>query len=337
MLHRIHRFVLTLVLVANWAAAQSDDEGAALEAAEAGRSAFDRGEFELAVEHLGRAHALVPTPTVALYRARALARLGRLAEAAEMYEAATVVDPYAEPSEAHRDAQQRAFSELAALKPRVPRLLVEIQGGASLADVTLTIDGLQVTTGKDEGEYPLNPGTHTVVAKFGGREASRTVDLPEAAAETLPFWFEPEPPPPATPPLPAPAVTARTPTPEPVGEPPDAARRSATRTVGWVALGMGGAGLAIGAVSAGVSANEASALDAEGCEDNRCYADQADDVRVHNTTLVLSNVSLIAGGIAAATGVTLLLASPSARNQRPRSVTAWIAPQSVGVGSKIRW
>ncbi len=335
MLHRICRYVAAMVLVANWATAQGDDDIAALEAAREGREAFDRGDFEIAAEQLGRAHALVPTPTVALYRARALARLGRLAEAAEMYEAATIIDPYAQPSEAHREAQQQAFSELAALKPRVPRLRVEIQGGATLANVELNIDGAVVTSGKEPGEYLVNPGTHTVVARHGEREVSRAIELREKGSETLRFWFEPDAPPPViTPPPPLARDAGPHSAVEPLDQGVTTRRSNAARTAGWVALGLGSTGLTVGAVSAAVSAKKASALDAEGCQDNRCYSDQADDVRVHNTTLVLSNVSLIAGGVAAATGVALLLASP-ADKERPRPVAAWIGPGSLAVKGRF--
>jgi len=57
--------------------------------AKEGIARLNEGKFQEAYDLLHRAYQIVPAPTVALLRGRALERLDKLVEAAESYEAAS--------------------------------------------------------------------------------------------------------------------------------------------------------------------------------------------------------------------------------------------------------
>ena len=78
------------------------------------------------------------------------------------------------------------------------------------------------------------------------------------------------------------------------------------RTLGWVGLGVGGAGLVFGGVTGLVVLSKKSALEDDGCVDARCYSDQADDVDSYNSMRTLSTVGFAVGGLGVAAGAALL-------------------------------
>ena len=65
---------------------------AAREVAQQGLDDYEAGEYETAAEKLLSAYQVVKLPTVALHTARALAKVGKLVEASEVYLQATRLD-----------------------------------------------------------------------------------------------------------------------------------------------------------------------------------------------------------------------------------------------------
>ena len=133
-----------LVLTARAVMAEPDDANAAAarDLAVEGRSAYAAGDYARARDLFHRAHEMVGAPTLSVYEARALARLGRLVEAIDVYRRtlAKPVDASA-PEQFHR-ALADAGRELADLESRVPTLAISLKGGDSGARVS--IDGAVV-------------------------------------------------------------------------------------------------------------------------------------------------------------------------------------------------
>jgi hypothetical protein len=147
---------------------------------------------------------------------------------------------------------------------------------------------------------PVNPGKHEVKAKSGSQMDSQEVNVDEGQRKSVVMRLAAQPvatPPPlpsTAPPEPAPANVApaapiqpvamvATPAPAPVlaptlvPAPQQSKPSSAQRTVGWVSLGIGGAGLLAGTVTGIMVLSKKSQLDSSGeCAANRCLPSEHD-------------------------------------------------------------
>jgi hypothetical protein len=264
-----------------------------------GVEAYQAGDYVTASERLEKAYRVLQVPSLALWSARALTKLGRLVEAAERYRDALRLSPEGGDVDVQKRAQTEATSELETLKPRVPVLIIELTG-AEPREVSLVIDGLRSTPELIGEARPTNPGQHRVVLRRGSEEMVREVSLTEGQQETVTFDFADQPAP-ATPPVkelgkasPAPA------------EPPS--NGATQRTVGWVTLGIGGASLAASGIVTAIALGKKSDL---GCEENRCSPADRDEVDGYNSLRTVSTVTFFAGVALGATGVVLLVSAPS--------------------------
>jgi len=85
---------------------------------------------------------------------------------------------------------------------------------------------------------------------------------------------------------------------------------SVQRTTAWVTVGLGATGIVLGAAEGTIVGLERSSLRADGCVGNTCPSSLAHRVHDYNTWRTISTVSLVAGSVALATGLTLLLYKP---------------------------
>ena len=94
--------------------------------------------------------------------------------------------------------------------------------------------------------------------------------------------------------------------------PPDAgpAPRSRQRTIGWIAVFVGGASLAVGGVTYGIALDKSGDLDAV-CKDT-CPRDQDDELASYNAFRTTSIVTLVGGAVVTGAGALLVLTAPSA-------------------------
>lgn len=316
---------MILLLLAGTARAQEVDESARGKARDLGYSgveAYQKGDYQRANARLEEAYRLLPAPTLALWSARSLAQLGKLREAAERYRAATLL-PVSSGSEAvQRQARAEAAQELEALLPRVPRVRFRA-AGAPADEVRLSIDGEAVpSTQSLQREFSLNPGSHRVVAVSAGRQVERTFSLAERERreETLSF-----------PPAPS---TANSTTKE-AASPSDSP--GTRETLAWIGIGVGGAGVALGAVSGLWAMGKRSELkDSGSCENDHCAPEERGSVSTYNTLRHLSTAAFVVGGVSAATGVALLFTS---KRSQPRASSRGVAEFAIAVtgsGAELR-
>lgn len=151
--------------------AHADNKTAARAAALAGVAEYEAGQYENALKRLERAEELLHAPPHLLYIARARAKLGKLVAAREAYLSLiheTLPDNSPQP---FKDAQQTAQVELAELEPRIPRLVVEIDGGD---DAELVLNGESIGSGLIGIPYPIDPGTHVIRAELGETRSAET-------------------------------------------------------------------------------------------------------------------------------------------------------------------
>jgi hypothetical protein len=297
-----------------------------------GLSSYDAGDYQGALTRFEQAYALYPVPTLALYSARALAKLGRLTQAADRYQQAMSMKLPSDAPEQFRQAQTDATNERAELVQRIPRLRVQVVG-ADPASTPLTVDGVAVPSSELSAGHPLNPGAHAVSGRSGEQVVSMNVALQERETKTIVLEFKaPEaaaPPPPVTPTPMGPG-----PAPPPSGAPPQADKGgSGQRTLGWVVLGLGGVGLGVGAVTGLMATSKKSDLETHCVGDlSHCPPSVASDVDQYNNLRTVSTIGFIAGGVGVAGGLILVLTAPSSSApQHTGSVTPWVGVGSAGV------
>jgi hypothetical protein len=292
------------------ALAENDDatRAAARALGNSGVSAYEEGRFEQASDELEKAYALLKVPSLALWSARALVKRGLLLEAAERYLEASGLQIPAGDATVQRKAAADAASELAALKPRIPSLELQLVG-AEPSEVEVTIDGRPLASALLRAPRLVNPGKHEVVATRGADRANASTVAVEGQRHTVELSF--------------PAATAATAA-APVAAAPAAthhfeasralANESSQRTWGIVTLALGGAGLAVGGVSGVLAIQQRKELDDTGlCDNDICDPSLTDDVSSLHRLRTISTVGFIAGGVLAAAGVVIWATAPSSR------------------------
>jgi hypothetical protein len=234
--------VLSQAVVAEASAQTDEARAAARAAATEGLRALQEGRYKDAVDLCSRAESLMHAPTHLLLIARAQTKLGHLVEAQEAY--IKIERDHFAPNapRAFTDAQAAATEEETALAPRVPTLKVDVVG-ANAKDAEVTLDDAPLPAALIGMAGPINPGSHTLRAKTATAASDPvTVTIVEGAKPTATLMLIPLAAP-AEEPSDAPIATA-----PPQEEPRTAAPGSALRVGGWIAIGVGVAGVAAGTV-----------------------------------------------------------------------------------------
>jgi hypothetical protein len=301
------------------------DRARARELGEDGLSLYDRGEYASALVKLNQAEAIVEAPTIGLYVARCLKELGRLVEAESRYR--DVIDRPLDrsPPRLFRDAQETARREHAQLQPRIPMLEIEVRGATP---EMIRVDGRPITLRAGEAvAVRVDPGRHRVEARSGNASAVEDVVVDERERRRIALVFSSRSPADSASPAPPPSEAA------PPAAQSDASSGSPQRVAGWVALGVGGAGLAVWGITGGIALSRSSALE---CEGDTCQAGGS-DVDGLNTLRTVSAVGFWTGLACAGTGTVLLLTAssktgtPASRGSAPARVSLHLAPSSASL------
>ena len=307
-----------------------DTTTAARELAVEGRVAYTAGDFERARDLFHRAYAMVGAPTISVYEARCLVRLGRLTEGAALYRRtlATVVDPRA-PDQFHR-ALSDAARELSELTPRLAGLGLVLLHAPAAGEPRIAIDGAPMDAAQIDAEKALDPGAHRIDVSSGDG-ALRRIDVTLAEGEHRRIELDLG--------EPAPPRRVAAPAPRPVAAPDHHRGAPSTlRTLAFVSLGAGAVGIGTGLI-AGLSAAGKHTDALRACPQNRCVegGEGVRDVDAFRTLSTVSTIGYVAGGVFAAGGVTLLLVSPPrSREHDSARVELFVEPRLAGVRGSFR-
>jgi tetratricopeptide (TPR) repeat protein len=298
---------------------------AATSLAVAGLEAYEAGQYAEALDKLEKAYAVARVPTLGLWSARSLYKLGRWREAEDRYrETLGLALP-----EGDRDTQQQALvdaqSELAALSPTIPSLVVQV-AGARLSEVELRLDGKPAPSG--ESSYRLDPGAHHVEGLRGPERQSADLTLAPRETRTLLLHFSPDR-------VAGNAVAGS----EATGAAPTGGAGSSAaaqkgnqwlRPAGWTALALGGVGIAVGALGTALAIGKKNDIDKNAnCQGNACAPSEQDLVDGYNANRHLANFGFIAGGVLAAAGIgALVISGHSSADPRAEAV---FSPAFTGV------
>jgi hypothetical protein len=264
-----------------------------------------QGRFKEAYERFETAEKIAHSPVFVLWMARSKRGLGELRAAEKLYEKVASEDLAAAPTPKWTAAQNDAKREHEALAKRIPRVRIAVQGAP--AGASLAIDG---NAALPEVEVEVDPGDHVARATAaGGGQASKTFHADEGDAP------------------------ARITLVLPVS--PVASETRGPLAPGGITLGIGGAALIAGAVTGGYALALAKQVNA-GCIRNLCQAADATKGNLANALAYASTGLFIAGGVASAVGIALLVTRPRFGGSRgptaKTSVSIGVRPRGVAVG-----
>ncbi|MBM4359933.1 MAG: hypothetical protein FJ096_17655 [Deltaproteobacteria bacterium] len=286
---------------------------------------FKARDFESAMAKFQEADRLVPAPTLKVRVARCLVQLGRMREAAEHYREVIALELKSTSPKVHHEARDEAVRELAKLIEETPKLTV-VLSGESEAAVEVTVDGKSLGAALGQPQM-LDPGTHAIVVSVGTLRVEKAVTLERGHSERVVLGIPR-----------APATRDERPA-AGSGE-----ASSAMRIAGYSLVGVGGAGLVVGAIGTGLLYRDRGTLDSL-CPAGPCYRDEPNAVAVaerFNRERIVASAGFIGGGVIGAAGATLLIlaatgsASGSASEKgvatsRAMRLLPVVSPQFIGV------
>lgn len=282
--------LLTVVLgLASPAQADDDQKEQARELFHRAGKAMKAGDYAGAAELYERSNRLYPAPTAELGHARALVKLGKLLSAAERYTLLIETELGDEPPEAFVEAVASAKKERELVLPRVPRLVITLDGEAAI-----TLDGERLPPEALGIERLVDPGQHVVSATRDGEELTqREVTVEEG--QTM-------------------KVLLSVPS---VGDYGDedasgggGSAGAAQRITGYALLGLGGAATLAFAITGGLYLKERGTVDDECDEEGLCSQAGLDAVDRTRTMGVVNTASLVIALVASGAGLTLVLTAP---------------------------
>ncbi len=307
----------------------------------------DAGDCTSAVPKLEAAEKLYHAPTTLGRLGECQVKLGHVVAGAESLN--RVVRETLPPNApaAFVNAQHHAAQLLATAQQRIGKLRIHIEG-APIDTVAVTVDGANVPSALFDDERPTDPGAHEVKAAAPGhRTVTAKVQLPEGGDSAVSLKLEPdatrsvaapEPGPTAAPPTaPAtvPPTAPATVPPLPVSAAPPPSPHAPSPVPAFVALGIGGVGVAVGSVFGILALSTKSSLDSA-CRSKSCPASSQPDIDALSTRATVSNIGFAVGVVGVATGAVLLITSQSG-DARPANagrvrMRPWLGLGTAGLG-----
>ncbi len=229
------------------------------------------------------------------------------------------------------ERSQRAAAKAAALQPRLATLSLDVPAATrSVPGLAITRDGLPVAAEQWATATPVDAGKHEIVATAPGHEPWKyPIEATDGAKLSVRVKaFEPD-----TGPKAAPVVEAEAPI------TPSSPPRAWQRPAGIAVMGLGVAGVAIGAVLGGLAIGKNS----ESNRDNHCDANDSCDpqgLSLRATALGLGNGStaaVIAGGVLLAGGVVLFATAKKAPTQSKEQAGARLEVGMSGILVRGAW
>jgi len=335
-----------LALSCSWAAsalAQTDDEKiTARSLGQEGQAALDKGDAKTAEDRFHRAvmifdsaKAPVP-PTLLVGYARGAAKSGHYIAAEEAYNRLIRAGlPPGAPAPFVK-ALEDAKREIESVTPHIARVTINVTGCES---PSVTLDGATVPSMILGIKKPVDPGTHEVKASAAGcKAATATFTVEDGKEATSSITLEKE----ATTNV-APTGTGNTNTTTNPNTTTSTSTSTSTSTTsdtassggnglkiaGFVALGIGGAGLIMGGITGGLALGDHGTLANEcGADGKSCPSTAKSTIDDYHLMGTLSTVGFVVGGVGVAAGIVMLVLAPSPKKQN----MGWIQPY-IGLGS----
>ncbi len=275
---------------------------------EQARAAMAEGSFDIACARFRDSDRLDPAVGTRFNLADCEERRGRVATAWSLFRGVL--------SELSPDDDRRPIAEerAKALEPRIPQLTLQ-RTGDTPAGLRLRVDGVELGEGSLGVALPMDPGSHELSITVPGEAAPRvsSFTLTERQRAVLPIRIASVPPrSDGAPPAEAEGEADRAAAPAASAEPISRA------TWGYVAGGVGAAGIVLGTIAGVVALNKKSTADAN-CSDSRRVCNRAgvDANESGKTFAALSGVGFAVGAVGLGAGAYLLLTADQQASAHP--------------------
>jgi hypothetical protein len=291
---------------------------------ESALQAYDAGRFAEARTAFRRAHAIQPTARTLRTIGMCSFNLGDYADAVENLEA-SLTDQRKPLTDEHRKHAQDLINRA---NPHIGRFHLRL----TPAEASLTVDG-QAPLMIGHSELLLEAGRHEIDVQAPGFRGTQSVlDVDGGDRTTLEVRLTPAPE----------GIAAGGSNLSEASAPAASTRASGQKshpasvqtTVGYVSLGVGVASLIGFGVVSGLALSEKSKLD-DRCGAHTCGPSHFDEVDRYDTLRTASTVTLIAGGVFAATGAVLLLMRHGDREREHARFTPLIGPGAIGLRGEL--
>ena len=295
-----------------------ETRNAARELARDAVGAHDAKDYPRALDLIDRAYKLVPAPTISVWQARILAKMGRLIEANERYEVTrrSTIPPDA--PDAFRAAVRDAGDEVEVLRQRIPRIRVRVTGsGADSPSLRVTLDGRPVPAELIGVLRTVDPGSHQLEARVPGiGSAQARIEVDERARKDVVLELAPV------------DVGSGEPGPSERGH----GKWSAKKTWSVVAAGIGVAGVGTG-IGFGIAANQRGSKLKDACNGNDCPPSARDDLDSFRTERTISWVGYGVGAAGIATAALLFFV---VRDEPAKvGVVPYVGPGAAGLSGRF--
>jgi hypothetical protein len=313
-------FVLSVSLL--WAASaladpSAEDRATARSLAGEGYQALQTKDYSTAVDRFSRADALVHAPTLMIDWARSLVGLGKLVEAQERYEQIIREGVDAKAPKSWLRALTDATAEVAEIKPRLAWVTITVNGSG---DARVTIDGTAVPPAAIGVRRAVNPGQRMLrVTAPGFLPQEKSLDLADGAEGSADFNLQPDP------------DAASKAEPSPVRATP-AEPEAHDHTLGFVAFGVGAAGLITGSVTGVLGLGKRSELSKACNPSGECRSNERSDLNSYHTLGMVSGIGFGVGlaGIGAGVALWLIDSDPDPAPAQGLVIRPYVGLASVG-------
>lgn len=317
----------------------------------------DAGNCAAAIEKLDRAEKLYHAPPLLGRLGECQVQVGKIVAGTENLQRVVREQLPPKAPKAFVDAQARAQKVLDAALPKLAKLKIHVDAPPG-TNLTVTQDGEPVSSGALDLDRPADPGPHKVEASAPGfRPAKGETTLAEGASGQISLRLEPDPNAPAgaanppggagVPPYPGggqPAAPAGDPgySTAPGGPVGAEASHGGSKVPGFLMLGVGVAGLAVGSIFGAQVLSKKSSLD-ELCKNGkeRCPSNAQADIDSMNSAATISTIGFAAGGVGIAAGIILLVTSKSSSSADAKTApahatfTPFVGPTQVGLSGSF--
>ena len=304
---------LALLYAPHVRAEQAAENSQAVQLFDEARQLMEEDKYEPACPKLEQSQKLDPQLGTQLHLGHCYEKLGKVAAAYRTFQAAAELAAFRNKQGSNEPREQIARDRASALEQRLA--LLELRPADTSADLTLVLDGVPIDRAQWNRPFPIEPGDHVLKATATGRKiweqpfqigvpAKRGIAVPVLERAKLPEARL------AVPPEALVTKAARAP----------GASAHLQRTAGYIALGTGAAGLGLGTLFGLLRTSKVSELAGDCDLDSGVCAiepgDSAARQRIESlrgqasTFATGANIAWIAGGIAVASGVLLILTTP---------------------------
>jgi hypothetical protein len=284
-----------------------------------GKELRQKGDLHGALERFKAAHGYGQTPVTGLELGKTHLQLGELVEAREVLLSIGRIKVAADETEKSATARTEAAELAEQIRRRIPTLIVKVSGVKPDVAAQVVVDGANTPVVSFSSMRKVNPGEHTIVVQAGGREEKRSVTLAEAETKEISVGITD-----ASPKVIAPDASTV------LDKPREPTEKRPIHVVTWIGLGVGVAGLALGAVTGVMALGKAGDV-TDACRGTSCPPSARSDVEDGRTAANISTIAFAVGAAGIATAaVGFFVLSPS-RSARAAGVRLAINPAWAGI------